>query len=225
LSSCRIFYDARYPDGDPAFLVLPVLIERIHILTVLTRFYDESDVIDNEGLIGYATVLSQINDIENISQNLGVSEHIISRVRQHVYLSSRPVATGPNQVEDIFFSPIRQYADDWLNVANGRLEKVDLADFKRFLAHEYVESRLIEMGIPFRSSNPKAWGVSGNSATPEHFGAHDIAPTPNPLRSPFQFWSPQLGRDPGSLSTYTTDDILRNIDAIVEQTYRTFVSK
>jgi hypothetical protein len=29
LSSCRIFYDARYPDGDPAFLVLPVLIERI----------------------------------------------------------------------------------------------------------------------------------------------------------------------------------------------------
>jgi Na+:H+ antiporter, NhaC family len=31
LSSCRIFYDARYPDGDPAFLVLPVLIERIHL--------------------------------------------------------------------------------------------------------------------------------------------------------------------------------------------------
>jgi hypothetical protein len=29
LSSYRIFYDARYPDGDPAFPTLPVLIERI----------------------------------------------------------------------------------------------------------------------------------------------------------------------------------------------------
>jgi hypothetical protein len=29
LSSCRIFYDARYPDATPAFLALPVLIERI----------------------------------------------------------------------------------------------------------------------------------------------------------------------------------------------------
>jgi hypothetical protein len=27
--SYRIFYDARYPDSDPAFLALPVLIERI----------------------------------------------------------------------------------------------------------------------------------------------------------------------------------------------------
>jgi hypothetical protein len=31
LSSYRIFYDARYPDGVPAFPALPVLIERIRL--------------------------------------------------------------------------------------------------------------------------------------------------------------------------------------------------
>jgi CRP-like cAMP-binding protein len=33
--SYRIFYDARYPDSDPAFLALPVLIERIPLYLVL----------------------------------------------------------------------------------------------------------------------------------------------------------------------------------------------
>jgi DDE superfamily endonuclease len=62
LSSYRIFYDARYPDGDPAFLAIPVLIERIRVrfhnkkklqeLEPRERlvFYDEFAVYDRPSL-------------------------------------------------------------------------------------------------------------------------------------------------------------------------------
>jgi 5-methylcytosine-specific restriction enzyme B len=46
LSSYRIFYDARYPDGDPAFLAIPVLIERIPLEDCANATYLTEEKLD-----------------------------------------------------------------------------------------------------------------------------------------------------------------------------------
>lgn len=76
----------------------------------------------------------------------------------------------------------------------------------------------MEIGLPFRSSHPDVFNNRG-LPTPEHFGAHNLAPLADRLRSPFLIWETQLNQSAGDLSLM---DDLSNLDQIVEEAYRKF---
>ncbi|MBL6458668.1 hypothetical protein JMJ55_25355 [Belnapia sp. T6] len=54
--------------------------------------------------------------------------------------------------------------------------------FRALMAHEYVEVRLMEQGVPYISPDPSVWDSSGTyRGDGEYFGAHDLAPNANKL--------------------------------------------
>jgi hypothetical protein len=84
------------------------------------------------------------------------------------------------------------------------------------VAHEYVEGRLMEAGMPYRSPHPGAWNPDGSANfNGEHFGAHDVAPNANNNAS-LRHWR-ALGLEPPS--TPLADD-LSNLDEVVEAAKR-----
>lgn len=76
----------------------------------------------------------------------------------------------------------------------------------------------MEMGLPFRSAHPDVVNNRG-LPTPDHFGAHDLAPIADPLRPPFVLWETRLNQSAEDLSLM---DDLSNLDEIVEETYHRF---
>ena len=103
---------------------------------------------------------------------------------------------------------------------NGSLNTSELVSLRRLLAHEYVKSKLMDIGLPCHSTHPDVYATDrGNSPTDEHFDPHDIAPYANVNQPPFYLWE-RLNRSPGSL---TLANDLSNIDEVVMETYRLFV--
>jgi hypothetical protein len=80
----------------------------------------------------------------------------------------------------------------------------------------------MEMGLPFRSSHPDVYIQGYNDPTPEHFGAHDLAPVTSVTKSPFIIWETKLNRSPGSL---TLADDLSNLEDVVNEAYQIFSGK
>ncbi|MDH6130805.1 hypothetical protein P3T37_000172 [Kitasatospora sp. MAA4] len=85
------------------------------------------------------------------------------------------------------------------------------------MAHEYVEAKLLEAGMPYLSSHPDAWNGSSPKPHPEHFGAHNLAPR--------SFYEGDVSAE-GSLSLWEycgidvppipIADDLSNLDVLVE---------
>ena len=71
----------------------------------------------------------------------------------------------------------------------------------------------MEAGLPCRSAHPAAFHPElGPYATPDRFGAHDLAPHGNLVRSPFSHHESMLGRRPPALPMAND---LCNLDAVV----------
>ena len=45
----------------------------------------------------------------------------------------------------------------WTKATKGTLTSGEHDEFRALVAHEYVESRLMEAGMPYRSTDPGAW--------------------------------------------------------------------
>jgi hypothetical protein len=93
------------------------------------------------------------------------------------------------------------------------------AQFKRLLAHEYVERGLMSAGFPYHSRHEKAWqkdedGDFWPQPTKEHYGAHALAPHQNVLRPPFFLWRNVLHLSADGL---TLADDLSNLDELIEE--------
>lgn len=81
-------------------------------------------------------------------------------------------------------------ADLWSRANNGPLSTDDLKDFKGLVAHEFVESGLMKLGLPYRSP---ANAANNYLPTPQSYGAHDWAPKPLYIKSPWEHL-PLLGK-------------------------------
>ena len=56
-------------------------------------------------------------------------------------------------------------------------------------AHEYVENRLMEEGIPFRPSDPAVWDEDGVAwPDADHPSAHDLSILEGVPNAPFRHW-------------------------------------
>lgn len=51
----------------------------------------------------------------------------------------------------------------WHDSANGRLEGKALGNMRNLMAHEHVESKLMKLGLPCQTLDPKAWSSEGHA--------------------------------------------------------------
>jgi hypothetical protein len=161
----------------------------------------------------YRRVREATGDTPRIAASTGVQQEVVDRVKRHLFMTEHEVALGPNQTHRGYFSPLDEIANLWTKADSGTLSGTDAEKFRRLMAHEYVESRLMEEGMPYRSSHPDAYddGVYWSSA--EHHGAHDLAPSFGPLGGPFDHWPNRIGREPPDV-TIAPD--LSNLEVIVK---------
>ncbi len=155
------------------------------------------------------------DDVDDIATRTGLSVDMISRVKQHLFMEEHDIPAGPNNVVHAHFTPSAYIADLWKGAASGTLSVQGQASFRALVAHEYVESRLMETGMPYRSAHPEAYEPDGYAVfNPEHFGAHEVAPRSSD--GDLRHWK--------RLGIVQPDEALRpdlkNIDSLVEAALR-----
>jgi hypothetical protein len=125
----------------------------------------------------YAAIRANTGDVSSIARNTGIDEDVVMRVKNHLFMSEHEIPVGPNQIERGNFTPDEHLAGLWAKAENGTLSADDSIEFRSLLSHEYVESRLMEAGMPYRSAAPESWDGRYIIFNPSHFGAHEAAPT------------------------------------------------
>ena len=178
------------------------------------RYVDEISTPDE--IAAYDAIRARVGDVEAIARSTGLDPAVVDRVRQHLFFEEHEIALGPNRSASGNFSPMEEIADPWNAAVAGTLAGDDLAAFKRLMAHEYVESRLMQEGLPFRSAHPDAYALGDdvNLPTPERFGAHDLAPIGDPGKQPWHLYDGLLQK---RAPTIEIADDLSNLDVVVEQ--------
>jgi hypothetical protein len=152
-------------------------------------------------------------DPTTVAKDVGVRVDVVERARQHLFLTQHDVTVGPNDVRHGYFTPVRTFGELWLKARDGTLDAGEAASFRRHLSHEYIESKLMERGLQYRSPHPSAWSDGVNWSTADHYGAHDLAPHGDPKGHPFKHWPPVLGRQ---LPDVAIAPDLSNLDEIAE---------
>jgi hypothetical protein len=125
LSSYRIFYDARYPDGDPAFLALPVLIERIRIIGGVTVFR----INDKQSDLNYNVVTSAI--FSGQTQNTAIVGVVVNNPAQ-------------KELEDIRVI---------IPLGNAKLAEPKIIGLQPGSYSQAIDTKQVEIQVPYL--NPK----------------------------------------------------------------------
>ncbi|MBV1852021.1 hypothetical protein [Catellatospora tritici] len=156
----------------------------------------------------YAKIRARTDDVDNIAELLEVPRYIVERVKNHVFLTKHDVPAGDEVVHG-FFAPMDHIGTWWTQAADDLLPWSDEIALKRLLVHEFVESHLMEAGMPYISLDSRA---STDSLDPVFYGAHHLAPM-EAFRMPmFGHW-PTLGK---AIPDVAMADDLSNIEDILE---------
>jgi hypothetical protein len=130
-----------------------------------------------EAAEAYAAIRAGTGDVSSIARNTGIDEDIIGQVKNHLFMSEHDIPVGPGQIARGNFTPDMHLANLWNGAEKGTLNSSDAEEFRALMSHEYVESRLMESGMPYRSAEPASWDEDGDLVfNPRHFGAHEASP-------------------------------------------------
>jgi hypothetical protein len=172
--------------------------------------------VDPRDAAAYDRIRNDIGDTARIAENTRIPRGKLDQIKDHIFIEEHDIQTGPNQISRGNFTPLPHVADLWSKAGSGVLNSEQAEDFHRLMAHEYVESRLMSSGMPFRSPHPDAWDSEGtNVSTPEHYGAHDLAPLTSGVGEPFGHWERALNRTKPDVTEISPD--LSNLDNVVDQ--------
>jgi len=177
------------------------------------------------GYISKATQVINSNDVSIVAQNfanaLGIPnqtsyfENILSVCKEHMFMKSHLVEVD----EGIFmvgrFEPLPGGTIDyWLSAKNnftsipeGGISANDVEGFKRLIAHEYIEAKLMQEGFHYKSI---FWSGGQSQGKAFSYGADDLSFSHS--QGGFGHWINSLGR--GQLPPSIADD-LSNLDEIV----------
>ena len=158
----------------------------------------------------YAAIRANAGDVTAIAQNTGIQHRVLDQVKTHLFLSEHDVVIGPNQVAHGLFVPDGSVAELWTKAEQGTLSAAEQNQFRWLISHEYVESRLMEAGMPYRSPDPRAWSNGLALFDPAHVGAHEVAPLAS--NGSLRLWQ-SIGLTPPA--TPVAPD-LSNIDIVVD---------
>jgi hypothetical protein len=157
----------------------------------------------------YAAIRTNTGDVPKIAENTGISQDVIGQVKNHLFMTEHAVPVGPNQIAHGYFTADEGVAELWKKAEQGPLTPSDQAKFRSLMSHEYVESRLMASGMPYRSADPRTWDGGTLMFNPSHFGAHEVAPLAS--NGSLRLW-PKLGLTPPD-APIAPD--LSNIDDVV----------
>ncbi|NUW05203.1 hypothetical protein G6W50_36700, partial [Streptomyces sp. CAI 127] len=159
-------------------------------------------------------------DISAISQNTGVRADILDRVRTHFFLTEHIVTDAPGSIRKAHFTPRSDIAEIWDAASQRDLSPEEVIKFERYIAHEYIESHLIEAGIPYLHDRPHLWETFTNPggkleynhvwpSSARDAGAHDLSL--NEGKGGFKHWR-SLGMN---VSHVEVGPQLNNIEEVV----------
>ena len=129
-----------------------------------------------EAEAAYAAIRANTGDVSRIAGNTGISQDVIAQVKNHLFLTEHDVPVGPGQIAHGYFTAMERTAHLWTKATKGTLTSGEHDEFRALVSHEYVESRLMEAGMPYRSTDPGAWLNGVLAFNPTYFGAHEVAP-------------------------------------------------
>lgn len=160
----------------------------------------------------YEQIRNTTGDTERIAQNTGIRQDVLDRVKKHLFETEhRNVPVGPNDLRNGRFAEMDHIADLWQKADRGTLSGDEAERFRRLMAHEGVESRLMQDGMPYRSAHPDAWDEEGTYwPSSDHFGAHDVSPHET-ASDPFRAW-PRMGLEHPGIEL---NDDLSNLDDVI----------
>jgi hypothetical protein len=167
-----------------------------------------------EAEAAYAAIRANTGDVAKIADNTGFDQDLIAQVKDHLFLTEHDVPVGPNQVAHGYFTADEDLASLWNKAEEGPLNPSEKERLRSLVAHEYVESRLMNAGMPYRSADPAGWKDGTLTFDPSHFGAHEVAPLSSD--GSLRLW-PKLGLTPPD--TPIAPD-LSNLDDVVEAALR-----
>ncbi|MFI1993935.1 WXG100 family type VII secretion target [Actinoplanes sp. NPDC020271] len=180
-------------------------------------FVHSGEGISERAAEAYRRIRNSPQDTPRITANTGIDPRIIEGMRQNLFVQQHDVPLGPNHFERGYFTPDDDIADLWDAAAAGSLDAGQLEAFRSLAAHEYVENRLMDAGLPYRSAHPAAFDADGDPIlSPDHPGAHDVAPHEYRPDAPLAHWR-LFGIDGSHLRL--ADD-LSNLDEVVATALR-----
>jgi hypothetical protein len=160
----------------------------------------------------YQRIREATGDVAEIASHCGLDPAVIDGAKRNLFIDVHDVQLGPDVVVRARFTPSDQPARLWLRATDGTLRPTEVEAFRRLVAHEYVENKLMDAGLPYRSAHASNYTEDGVvKPTPEHHGAHDLAPLEHPDRDPFNHWK-ALGREAPTIRMARD---LSNLDQIV----------
>ncbi|MGA4802712.1 hypothetical protein [Streptomyces lavendulocolor] len=168
-------------------------------------------------------------DIRSVSENTGISTHVLDHVRTHFFLTQHSVPLAPGVTPYGYFTPRSDIADLWQAASQGVLSTSEAVKFQRYIAHEYVESHLLEAGLPYLRDEPHLWQRYENEDGSDYYhewpaawadaGAHELSL--NERRGGFDHWR-RLGLNPPDVELSSD---LSNIDQVMAALLRELRSK
>ncbi|MFJ9842340.1 hypothetical protein ACIRYZ_18010 [Kitasatospora sp. NPDC101155] len=128
----------------------------------------------------YEEYRTRTDDIAEVATDCKVDPRIVEIAKKNLMVDRHDVQVGPgeeNVMKDVYFEPEWEIARRWNAVVKGFPAPSDKIDIIRsVIAHEYVEAKLFEAGLPYLPSHPDCWVGARPEAHPEHFSAHQMAP-------------------------------------------------
>ena len=180
-------------------------------------FIDAGDGYSERAAEAYRRIRETPEDVPRAAANTGIDPVVLEGMHRNLFVQQQHISLRPNQVERGYFTPDDDIADLWDGATNGTLDADGLNRFRNLAAHEYVENRLMEAGLPYRPSHPDAFDADGmRLLSRDHPGAHDLAPNEWRPHAPLQHWE-RYGIDSSGLQI--ADD-LSNLDDVVDAALR-----
>ncbi|MET9919405.1 hypothetical protein ABZZ04_20225, partial [Streptomyces sp. NPDC006435] len=169
-------------------------------------------------------------DIPAISRNTGIDPSVLQRVKTHLFRTEHVVVAEKGVAREGLFTPRDDIGDLWQAAGQRSLEPDEALKLQRLIAHEYMESHLMEAGLPYVFDNANSWEVDMvNGVADGHYrawpeswadaGAHEL--TVSERRGGFAQWE-GLGLDAPKIELATD---LSNIDEVMEAAFQELRSK
>ncbi|TDO68154.1 hypothetical protein EV651_10273 [Kribbella sp. VKM Ac-2571] len=122
--------------------------------------------------------IRETDDLDAVAANSGFPREVVEVAKDNLFIRQHDVAVEPGVVRRGYFTPETAYSELWDRAASGTaLTGEERVQFWSLLAHEYVEAKLMQAGLPYKSAEPDAWNEYGVSKVePEYPSAHNVAP-------------------------------------------------
>ena len=122
--------------------------------------------------------IRETEDVDAVAENSGFLREVVEIAKDNLFIRQHDVAVEPGVVRRGYFTPLDGVGSLWDRAASGaELTDKQQAQLWSLIAHEYVEAKLMEAGVPYKSSHADAWEEYEMSrVSPDHPSAHNTAP-------------------------------------------------